>query len=187
MNAKLLGLILAAMSLQADDELLTVSVCLNYQSAQIPSAFRAKYVASRIYEQIGVEIEWSSCNKVRQPDVRVQFVPKAPSSVEAGVIAFALPYEGKTVEIFVDRVIARTQNYGGDLLGHVLAHEIAHLLQGFSRHSDSGVMKPRWTESEKGAMSYRPLELTQYDARLIRAGIAARRKASTGAVVSAFR
>ena len=40
----------------------------------------------------------------------------------------------------------------GFLLGHVLAHEIGHVLQGVARHSATGVMKGRWSLHETSHM-----------------------------------
>jgi len=33
---------------------------------------------------------------------------------------------------------------GSSLLGHVMAHEVGHILQGTTQHSESGIMR-RWT------------------------------------------
>jgi hypothetical protein len=32
-----------------------------------------------------------------------------------------------------------------EVLGHVIAHEIGHILQGVARHSTDGLMKPHWS------------------------------------------
>lgn len=46
---------------------------------------------------------------------------------------------------FYDRVLANSRPTGLPfLLGHVLAHEIGHILQGVERHSSAGVMKEKW-------------------------------------------
>jgi hypothetical protein len=55
------------------------------------------------------------------------------------------------------------------LLGHVLAHEIVHVLQGIKRHSDQGLMKARWTREEILQMEKQPLKLTAEDIRIIQA------------------
>jgi hypothetical protein len=36
----------------------------------------------------------------------------------------------------------------GPLLGDVVAHEIAHLLLGTNAHSDTGIMRPHWSEQD---------------------------------------
>jgi len=46
---------------------------------------------------------------------------------------------------------------GSSLLGHVMAHEIGHLLQGTTQHSESGIMKARWTGQDFTEKAWRPL------------------------------
>jgi len=60
------------------------------------------------------------------------------------------------------------------LLGHVLAHEIGHILQGTDRHSETGLMKARWDSREIMAMDWKPLSFTADDVVLIRIGMATR-------------
>jgi hypothetical protein len=58
----------------------------------------------------------------------------------------------------------------GFLLGYVLAHEIGHVLQGVARHSETGVMKNRWSLLEVVNMKYDRLHFTALDATLILEG-----------------
>ena len=55
----------------------------------------------------------------------------------------------------------------GFLLGHVLAHEMGHVLQGVLRHSETGVLKARWSAGETRDMGKTRLHFTAYDAGLI--------------------
>jgi hypothetical protein len=67
------------------------------------------------------------------------------------------------------------------LLGHVLAHEITHILQGVESHSASGVMKNKWDYRDYVEMQRRPLA-SQTTTFLIRRGPvyrASRRASST--------
>ncbi len=45
----------------------------------------------------------------------------------------------------VDRVAWRGRLNPGQVLGSVIAHELAHLLMPGRHHSSSGIMRPRWT------------------------------------------
>ena len=63
-------------------------------------------------------------------------------------LAVALPFEGIHIEIFYDRIRAAEGFVPPDYLGHVLAHEITHILQSVARHSDSGLMKAHWDRPE---------------------------------------
>ena len=57
------------------------------------------------------------------------------------------------------------------ILGHVLVHEITHVLQGVDRHSEKGMMKARWTPEDYCEMEWKPLEFTPEDIILIRLGL----------------
>ena len=71
----------------------------------------------------------------------------------AAALAFAKPYlhEGPCVTVLMDRLqdeADRNPQTTGILLGHVLAHEIGHVLQAIERHSETGLMKERWSMRE---------------------------------------
>ena len=57
------------------------------------------------------------------------------------------------------------------LLGHVLAHEITHVLEGTNFHAVSGVMKAVWDFGECRRMTLQPLRFTATDIVLIRQGL----------------
>jgi hypothetical protein len=51
-----------------------------------------------------------------------------------------------------------------------MVHEITHIQQGVDRHSNSGVMKARWTDKDYAAMAWKPLPFTPEDILLIHLG-----------------
>ena len=57
------------------------------------------------------------------------------------------------------------------MTGHVLAHEITHVLQGTNFHSMSGVMKAVWDSGECRHVAVHPLMFTATDILLIRRGL----------------
>jgi len=51
-----------------------------------------------------------------------------------------------TITLYLDRIRelqARMSTAGSELFGHVLAHEIGHVLQGVPRHSEAGILRGR--------------------------------------------
>ena len=56
-------------------------------------------------------------------------------------------------------------------LGYVLAHEIAHVLQRISRHSNSGIMKSKWDGRDYAEMRRISLGFSEEDVTLIRQGL----------------
>jgi hypothetical protein len=92
--------------------------------------------------------------------------------VYAGALAFANPHStaGACVTVFMDRLeplAVHSPLTAGFLVGHVLAHETAHILQGILRHSETGVLKVEWSPMEIDSMRKKPLEFTEYDEGLI--------------------
>jgi len=62
------------------------------------------------------------------------------------------------------------------VMAHVLVHEVTHILEGVTRHSDSGVMKAEWTLRDYGQMYTAPLPFTAADIALIQSGVDARNR-----------
>ena len=75
--------------------------------------------------------------------------------------------------MFYDRI--KYKPAPAELLAHVMVHEITHILQGISRHSDSGIMKANWSGEEFQRMRFKALPFTEEDVVLIRRGLEARK------------
>ena len=139
---------------------------------------RAEAAASLIYRQIGVSLEWRS---TRCPggsiQIGLQFV--TPRTDHPGAFAYALPYEGTHIVVFYDRVAATARDHQStaSLLGHVMAHEIGHILEGIDRHSESGLMKANWSADEIQLMRVRPMVFSGMDAEMIYHGLESRSRA----------
>ena len=95
----------------------------------------------------------------------------------SGVLGYAEPNR-RHVVIFFDRI--ETRQDAGTVLGHVIVHEITHIIQGVSRHSDTGLMKPHWSSHDLKAMAYKPLPFTQEDLILIYSALEMRRESTDG-------
>ena len=107
----------------------------------------------------------------------MDFNATTPEGLETGVVAKAYPYAqgGVRITFFRDRLQtffnAMTSSVGF-FLGHLMAHEITHVLQGISRHSETGLMRAHWSPEDYGQMASKLLPLTPYDIKLIRMGVA---------------
>jgi hypothetical protein len=102
-----------------------------------------------------------------------------PPDSHPGALAFANPYAGAgaSVTVFMDRLepmAAHSPIASAFLLGHVLAHEMGHVLQGVTRHSATGVLKEHWSEMDIRTMGVERLRFTEHDAALILEGIRSR-------------
>lgn len=162
-----------------------VMVCME-PGTDIFTALRAQTVASKIFAGIGVKIEWHRQNACPADALPVSISNSTPAGLLPGALAYALPYEGTHIVVFYDRV-QKTVEPGTApyLLGHVLAHEITHILQGVNRHSASGVMKAHWEGDDFLKMKWRPLSFTEEDVTLIHLSLDARASRRAGSALVA--
>jgi len=140
--------------------------------------------ASTILAGIHVQLVWTGqtpqaskaiAGCVGEPamhDLAVEIVPHAPPSFSNAALAMAMPYadSGVRIVIFYDRVEPLLRGHHAPeatILGYVLAHEIAHVLQGIARHSGTGIMRAHWSENDLRQMGSRELTFTPEDVQFI--------------------
>ncbi|HYL38432.1 MAG TPA: hypothetical protein VEV17_21115 [Bryobacteraceae bacterium] len=162
---------------QAADQERTVAIYIANEHVAVEAANFGKGQASKMFARIGVRVQWHSVGRSPLPAdaLVVDMVERGSKDECAGALACAKPYEGIHIRVFVDRLGATVpKNMVPALLGHVLVHEITHILQGVDRHSDSGVMKARWDVNDFEQMLGRTLPFTGNDVMLIERGLDAR-------------
>jgi hypothetical protein len=159
----------------------------------VPAAMlaRAQQTATGIFAGAGVRLQWKLGDPKRKPagpaagpaqcaiEIRVDFLLTAPEDVSPWAFARSFPLQTKElrIDVLVDRFgpVLRTQPLlVAPLLGHVLAHEIAHALQGVNRHSEAGVLRARWNKSDYRQMQRQLMEFDQANAQLIHLGMESR-------------
>jgi hypothetical protein len=122
-----------------------------------------------------VTIRWRAWNGCPADGLRISLSQSSPATDHPHSYAYALPYEGTHIVIFLDRIEAsggpRALHY---LLAHVLVHEITHILEGTCRHSGTGVLKAVFTQTDIGQMEFHPLPFAAEDLELIGQGLRAR-------------
>ena len=151
-------------------------VCMTLGS-DVPDFTAAEKMAQKMFAEIGVRTEWpqrgDACAK--GGDIVITLSYQTPASKLPGAFAYALPYEGAHIVVFWDRVQRKVPPAVAPmLLAHVLVHEITHILQGTSRHSETGLMKAAWSSDDLYQMRKKPLKFTEEDLLLIHRGIAKR-------------
>jgi hypothetical protein len=151
-----------------------LTVCLTAPPDR--EVFEARALATRMFGDIGVLLTWA-----RQPGacpftgVRMNFWMRTPTALSPGAFGRSFPAEGTRIDVFYDRVRAAAPGARlPSVLGHVLAHELAHLAQAVGRHSPEGVMKARWKARDLAGMAWQPLSFTTDDVALIHMGLATR-------------
>ena len=147
----------------------------------------AEDVASKLFAAAGVRIKWGYGHP-KEDAISIEFSERTPSDFRPGSVAFALPYEGIHITVFYDRINRTTAaDLMPTVLGHVLAHEIAHVLQRIDRHSETGVMKAHWTNSDLDKMVAKRLSFAAEDIELIQRGLATRARLTLAAPTIAER
>jgi len=165
----------AATGARAADVSQSVTACLN-PGADLAFLYRSEAIASRILGQAVVKLNWRSDPRNCPRDaILVAISRETPAAEHPGALAYAQPFEGTHIIVFLDRVRTATSSAGAPyLLGHVLSHEIVHLLQRVDQHSSSGLMKPRWDAGDFAQMQRRDLLLMPEDSLLVRKGLSTR-------------
>jgi len=144
-----------------------ITVCMS-GTPELAVENGARNVASDIFAGIGVKIQWHSPSNCPAEGMVITFSHETPRSLRPGALGYAHPLEGTHIVVFYDRVKDQAGRSVPSVLGHVIAHEVAHILQGVARHSESGIMKATWTRMDYQQMSWEPLQFTDEDVMLIR-------------------
>jgi hypothetical protein len=104
--------------------------------------------------------------------VDVLITEAEPPENSPNALAYAMPYRtsGLRVVIFYSRVKRLFRQFpagSAQILGHVLAHEVSHVLMAFEDHSRGGLMQAVWTTADYLRMLDGPLPYTGDEARTI--------------------
>jgi hypothetical protein len=139
---------------------------------------RAQAETTRIFEDIGLTVIWSDDSaaknrfivkviweRLKGTRVDRRAIGAAPGTKsERGTIAYA----------FYRRVRDLALVSGGDvatILGHVIAHEVGHLLLPHGSHASDGLMRATWDEAHvqsarRGQLTFTPDQATAIRKRL---------------------
>jgi hypothetical protein len=146
-----------------------------------PTLGMTRQVVSEIFATIGVTAELDVvAPKSPAPscvEIVVEFSSSFKASFHPGALAYAEPYRngGTQIYVFTDRILTGPARRDGTLLGHVIAHEIGHVMEAVSRHSSTGIMKATWTDADYYEMRDHALPFAPEDAQLIHSGFLKRR------------
>jgi hypothetical protein len=165
-------------------------------SAQLMGA--GKILASSIFEKIGVHVNWrtgelsptrgDAGNETLRKAFGIRTLEHAPESATPGALASAriVGTDGTEITVYKDRVLrflGNHSNLAGVGAGYVLAHELAHVMQGVGRHSESGILKAQWSNYDFEEMIFHKLIFTNFDVELIHKGLALQLANSLSAAV----
>jgi hypothetical protein len=161
----------------------TVTIYLSAKTA-MPAGmlFASRTQAIEIFREAGVNVRvlngtppmnpYNSCGA----PIVLEIDATAMRPVSPSTLAYAMPYKksGTCIYVLFDRVVDRSWRPSSRtvLLAYVMVHEISHVLQQVSHHSESGIMKAHWSGEDYERMEFHSLPFTPEDIDLIRTGLA---------------
>lgn len=152
----------------------SVPVCMATPSADLQLT-AARVVTGDMFRRIGVKIEWHAQKDCPAGALKVSISAQTPADLKPGALAYATPFDGTHIVLFLDRIHdGQPKERIPLILGYVMAHEITHILEGIPRHSRTGLMKARWDESDYFAIATGEMTFAQEDVDLIYLGAARR-------------
>lgn len=175
-------------------EVTTVTVSLFNDAAVPPSlVWGAKRVATRVFAQAGVNLEWLNCGLPSMTEterascilsdfpthLHLRLIWRPTHSDGAALGASYLAEDGVAfqADIFYERVAklqSENQVEPAILLGVIMAHELGHLLLGTDSHSSAGLMRASWHREDlaravKGSLLFSDDESDHMRAKLYEA------------------
>jgi hypothetical protein len=181
-----------------------------YNYAAIPFGVLAQTEAeaARILHSAGVDIQWLDCPLSPRDIDRFSDCQPGPTRLALRILPQTMAGRLRQVEgSFGFAVIPEDGTFGtvantfahdaeqlanrrgvpqGVMLGHVVAHEIGHLLLGAGIHSTSGIMHDRWRLKELAIIAQGKMLFTPAEARGLRTNIRARMAAEEAAARRSF-
>ena len=161
---------------------LTVQVFLQ-DDGRVPADVleRAKHAATRVFALSHIDLQWIGHGPYQPCSLTVRVVAQSPEArsrsrfvmgmapetrVARGILAFA----------YYDRIRLYSEDLGLDaarMLGHVMAHELGHLLLPHGSHSTTGVMRGAWDGAQAKLVSAGLLTFSPAEAALIQQRLSA--------------
>jgi hypothetical protein len=184
-----------AASAQDGDEAkagLTVSVHVtDYANVSRTTLTEAQAYATAAYRASGLDVTWSSApwspgheprsTDSRRIDVRavilsIEMAEKLcrarglGDSVMGHATSAATEARARIVYVFYHRIYRTAASHRTLVergLGHVMAHEIGHVLLGVGSHSEEGLMRPTWEPWHDRMRTFTPTEVQQIRRRFV--------------------
>jgi len=175
----------------------TISVH-NDAHVRLDTLVSAEATASRIFREAGLNVEWmncvgvgnhgpaSPCTKAAYPTyLHIRIVARARNLPGAtlGIAYLSADGSGCYSSAFLEP-IAHLHAISGQgvapVLGHVMAHEIAHLLLGTNSHAAEGIMRAQWQRDDLWSASKGELLFTHRQSQVMRQRLSSVEKATVG-------
>jgi len=149
-----------------------------YNDARVPAQVieSAKETAERIYLDAGIAIVWKdhSDPATGATELFVRIVRRSLNlpGEDFGIAFVGANGRGVQADVFYSGIEQLTNNTSvnpAQIMGHVMAHELGHLLLGMNSHSGLGIMQAHWTEQQLRQMSMGLFKFDKRQSEAIRA------------------
>lgn len=150
----------------------------------------AEKAAGRIFGLAGLRVEWVNCGRPGESEMEVRRCAQAeyPTHLQLRILArprnvtattFGISYvdadgRGCYSEIFAEQAEDLEADAGlrSVILGHVMAHELAHLLLGTNSHALAGIMRARWQAADFRSVGKEELLFSAKESEVMRVKVA---------------
>jgi hypothetical protein len=191
--------IAATLDGQTPGPLLKIQIFLyNYAGVSAGILARAEQEAARIYSRTGIETEWLDCPL--NPAVAERYpacqLPVSPTRLALRVLSRPMAERaGLSAATFGSALFPEDGGFGmiaqvcahcseelakgrevmqAAILGHVMAHELGHLLLGVNSHAPTGLMHVPWYKKELDSIAQGSLLFTSWNGDRMRRQVLAR-------------
>jgi hypothetical protein len=141
----------------------------------------AEKVAAGIFKHAGIRTRWLSCPlSCEEPwgpadfAFRINYRAEARKNGVPDAVGYAFPFgEWSYASISYELIQELAKAFSGrpslaEILGHVMAHEIGHLVLRSERHSQVGIMRAKWNVQDWENAAQGHLNFTPQDADSLR-------------------
>jgi hypothetical protein len=186
-------------SAQNHEDALTVTLHVTNHAAISPKELAAaEAYAAAIYRAAGIETVWTetpwALGGSGSPHLRVVILsPEMTAKKSRGAqldanlmgtaIDGATDGSGRIAYVFADRIRQAALQYAAKLdhgLGHVMAHEVGHLLLGVHSHAQAGLMTADWNPLETHLHTFTPEQAQVIRVRAMQGCAVKARQGATG-------
>jgi len=197
-----------ASALPKDEEKQVTIRVRNYARIETAVLLRAETTANKILQEAGADTVWLLCfdGTTWSVDVACTNLP-GPMDLTVNVLPFSTSQASRLRrDVFGDAIEDGEQGFGSDawifidriksfamerelslaqLLGHVLAHELGHMLLGANSHSGMGLMRAQWSSRELLDADHGGLFFSSSESKRIQKAVLARWQAGSRDLQSA--
>lgn len=180
-------------------------VVSNHSDASRQLILEAETDAAEVFDRAGLSVDWINCGReadlssksrcsrqVGPNDLVVRIVPRARTLPQwVFGVSFVSEGVGAYADVFLDHVKRIQEEHIqislARVVGHVVAHEVGHLLLGTTAHSRTGIMQANWDTDQLQAIPMGRLLFSPEQGRQMRTKVEARAPRPAAPVLAALR